>query len=324
MKIKDIGGEFALIDRLSAMVPKSHHELVAGIGDDAAVVRVAPEPAPYILVTTDLMVEGRHFHRQWAQPEQIGIKAAESNISDIAAMGGRPTWMFISLVLSHNMDVSWVQRLYEGIGLSCRRHGAIVAGGDTTRGEVNTINISLMGEVSPDHLCLRSHAQAGDALVVTGPLGASAAALALLQKGKTPCRYLLEKHLSPKCRLDVVDVIAPLANAMIDISDGLGSEVRHICEQSRAGAEIYADAVPLHDTVISAGEALEKAPVEFAVQGGEDYELLFSISEENLSALENTGITCYKVGKVLEHSAEAVFVTEEGRHPLSSGFNHFE
>ena len=185
MKIEEIGGEFALIDQLSRMVPKSHHELVVGIGDDAAVVRTAPEPAPYLLATTDIMVEGRHFHRQWAQPEQIGIKAAESNISDIAAMGGKPTWMFISLVLSREMDVDWVRRLYEGIGLSCRRHGAIVAGGDTTRGAANTINISLLGEVSPDLLCLRSHAQAGDTLAVTGTLGASAAALALLEKGET-------------------------------------------------------------------------------------------------------------------------------------------
>ena len=324
MSIQDSGGEFALIDRLSDMVPKSHHELVVGIGDDAAVVRTAPEPVPYLLVTTDIMVEGRHFHRQWAQPEQIGIKAAESNISDIAAMGGRPTWMFISLVLSHKMDVGWVQRLYVGIGSSCRRHGAIVAGGDTTRGEVNTINISLLGEVSPDLLCLRSHAKPGDALVVTGTLGASAAALALLENGETPCRYLLEKHVSPTCRLDVVNVIAPLANAMIDISDGLGSEVRHICEQSRVGAEIYADAIPLHDAVISAGEALDTAPVDFAIQGGEDYELLFSISEENLSALEKTGIPFHKVGKILEDCAEPTLVTEEGGRPLSSGFNHFD
>ena len=323
MKIKDIGGEFALIDRLSAMVPNSHHELVAGIGDDAAVLRTGPEPSPYLLVTTDIMVEGRHFDRRWAQPEQIGIKAAESNLSDIAAMGGRPTWMFISLVLSKEMDVGWVQRVYEGIGLSCRRHGAVVAGGDTTRGAANAINISLLGEVTPDLLCLRSHAQPGDTLVVTGTLGASAAALALLENGETPCRYLLEKHLSPTCRLDVVDVIAPLANAMIDISDGLGSEVRHICKQSRVGAEIYADAVPLHSAVISAGETLGKAPVDFAVQGGEDYELLFSISEKKLPMLEETGITWYKVGKVVEGGADPIIVIDEGRYPLSSGFNHF-
>ncbi len=323
MKINEMGGEFALIDRLGAMVPKSHRELLVGMGDDAAVIRIAPEPVPYLLATTDIMVEGRHFHRQWAQPEQIGIKAAESNISDIAAMGGKPTWMFISIVLSHETDVNWVQRLYDGIGLSCRRAGAIVAGGDTTQGAVNTINISLLGEVSPDLLCLRSHAKAGDALVVTGTLGASAAALALLEKGETPCRYLLEKHLSPTCRLDVAQTIAPLANAMIDISDGLGSEVRHICNQSRVGAEIYADAVPLHDTVVSAGETLEIAPVDFAVEGGEDYELLFSISEENLKTLEKTGVTCFRVGKVLESIKAPIFVTEDGRHPLSSGFNHF-
>ena len=324
MKIEEIGGEFALIDRLAKVVPGEHGDLVVGMGDDAAVIRMAPEPAPYLLATTDILIEERHFRRQWAEPEQIGIKAAESNISDIAAMGGKPTWMLISLALSPDTDVTWARRLYEGIGASCRRHGVIVAGGDTTQGSVNTINISLLGAVSPTHLCLRSQALDGDLLMVTGTLGASAAALALLSAGESPSDYLLEKHLTPACRMDVVDSIGPLANAMIDISDGLGSEVHHICNQSQVGADIYADAIPIHDAVHAAGKTLDRTPVDFAIQGGEDYELLFSISEDNLSALDNTGLTTYMVGKVVERDAGAILVTSDGRRALSSGFNHFE
>lgn len=323
MKIDEIGGEFALIDQLSQIVPSAHEDLLIGIGDDAAVIRTAPEPAPYLLVTTDILVEQRHFRRQWGRPEQIGMKAAESNISDIAAMGGKPTWMFVSLVLSEDSDVEWTRRLYEGIGVSCHRHGIIVAGGDTSQGSVNTINITLLGTVSPTHLCLRSHAKPGDLLMVTGTLGASSAALALLDQGKAPNAYLLEKHLAPTCRLDVVEAIAPLANAMIDISDGLGSEIRHICRQSSVGAEVYADAIPLHEAVIDAGKTLGSDPVEFAIKGGEDYELLFSLPERHLPALEQTGMTCYEVGKIVPDGTEPELVSNENRRPIPGGYNHF-
>jgi len=323
MKIEEIGGEFALIDLLSERVPNTHGDLVVGIGDDAAVIRTAPEPAPYLLATTDIMVEDRHFRRRWAGPEQIGIKAAESNLSDIAAMGGRPTWMFISLVLTKDTDETWARRLYDGIGASCRRHGVIVAGGDTTRGAVNAINITLLGTVAPAHLCLRSQALPGDLLMVTGPLGASAAALDLLTRGEPVADYLLGKHLSPACRLDAAASIAPLVHAMIDISDGLGSEVHHICNRSQVSAEIHADAIPLHETVRAAGETLQTPPVDFAIRGGEDYELLFSIKAENLPALEKTGIDFYKVGKVTAGDATPVLLTAEGRLPLERGFDHF-
>ncbi len=323
MEIEQIGGEFALIEQLSECVPNMHGDLLVGMGDDAAVIRTAPEPAPYLLVTTDILVEARHFHRRWAQPEQIGIKAAESNLSDIAAMGGRPTWMFISLVLAKDTPVKWARRLYEGIGAACRRHGVIVAGGDTSQGPVNTINITLLGSVAPAHLCLRSQAVPGDLLVVSGPLGASAAALALLTRGEPVCDYLLEKHLAPTCRLDAAAVIAPLAHAMIDISDGLGSEVHHVCHRSRVSAEIHAEAIPLHETVRAAGKTLQTPPVDFAIRGGEDYELLFSIDEENLRALEKTGVDFYKVGRVTAGDAAPVLLTAQGRLPLERGFNHF-
>ena len=324
MKIDDIGGEFALIDQLTKSAPIEHADLVVGVGDDAAVIRVAPEPAPYLLVTTDILVEGSHFKSEWATPEQIGIKAAECNISDIAAMGGTPTWMFISLVLTAGTDVQWPRGIYDGICRSCRQHGVIVAGGDTTRGAVNTINITLLGTVPPDHLRLRSHAEPGDLLMVTGPLGGSSAGLALLLEGKPTTPYLLEKHLTPKCRMDVSRRICGLANAMIDISDGLGSEVHHICQRSKTGAFINAASIPFHDDVRSAAALMGIDPLQFALSGGEDFELLFSISPENVEALRLTGITFYQVGKVVDQDEGIELINPDGtRRSLPGGYDHF-
>jgi thiamine-monophosphate kinase len=324
MKIEELGGEFALIDRLATIIPADHTNLIAGVGDDAAVIRTSPEPAPYLLVTTDILVEHRHFTPKWAKPVQIGIKAAECNISDIAAMGGRPAWMFISLVLTKQTEVAWAEELYAGISASCRRHGVVVAGGDTTQGPVNTINISLMGTVSQENLCLRSHAQPGDRLMVTGSLGASAAALSLKEHGQSPTDYLLEKHLSPGCRLDVSEAIAPLANAMIDISDGLGSEVRHICRQSDVGAEVLADAIPIHDDVRAAGKVLGVDPIDFALYGGEDFELLFSIPEKRVQTLIKTDVSFHSVGRITEDQNNPILVTAGEKRPILGGYDHFK
>jgi thiamine-monophosphate kinase len=324
MKIKDIGGEFALIDQLTQITSMDHADLIVGPGDDAAVIRTAPEPSPYLLVTTDILVEESHFKRKWATPEQIGTKAAECNISDIAAMGGTPAWMFISLVLTKDIDVQWIQAVYRSIGASCKRHGVIVAGGDTTLGTVNTINIALLGFVQEHELCLRSYARAGDLLMVTGPLGASAAGLALLNAGKKPCPYLLQKHLAPTCRLEASRVIAPLANAMIDISDGLGSEVHHICRQSNAGARIDAALIPLHDDVKAAADSLEIESLEFALSGGEDFELLFSIAPGKVAQLKQTGLACHPVGRIVELSEGLKLVHVDGSTtPLPGGYDHF-
>lgn len=324
MKIKEIGGELELIRRLSRIVPGTAPEVVKGIGDDAAVVRVAAEPAPYLLVTTDLLVDGRHFRRAWSGPEQIGIKAAECNVSDIAAMGGTPQWMFVSIVLPAEEEVDWVEGVYRGLSRSCRRHGIALIGGDTTQGPAAVISVTLLGSVAPRHLCLRSHARPGDLLTVTGPLGASAAALALLAAGRRPSGYLLEKHCTPRCRLDISGRIAPLAGAMIDISDGLGSEVHHICAESEVGAEIDARAVPLHDDVKAAARALGRDPLDWALSGGEDFELLFSITPERLEKLGKRDLTLHTVGRVTDRAGTVVLIGGgKDTTPLPGGYDHF-
>lgn len=325
MKIKDIGGEFALIHRLTKITKGGNPTLIAGVGDDAAVIQTAPGPAPYLLVTTDILVDQRHFSRQWATPEQIGFKAAECNVSDIAAMGGQPTWMFVSLVLTEETEVGWAEGLYRGLARSCRQHGIVVAGGDTTQGPTHTINIALLGTVTAESLCLRSHARPGDLLMVTGTLGASAAGLALLQRSREPTAYLRQKHLMPNCRLDAARQIAPLANAMIDISDGLGSEVHHICEQSLVGAVVEASRIPLHDDVQAAGKALNTDPIQFALSGGEDFELLFSMAPDKLDQLAQTNVTCYRVGHMVAEKGRPELIMPDGsRLPLPGGYDHFK
>jgi thiamine-monophosphate kinase len=325
MKINEFGGEFALIDRLARISPTHQTDLVVGMGDDAAVIRTAPEPAPYLLVTTDILVSGRHFKKEWAGARQVGIKAAECNVSDIAAMGGTPTWMFVSLVLSDQTPVEWAEELYQGLAASCSRRGVVVAGGDTTQGAVDTINIALLGSVDPGNLCLRSHARPEDLLFVSGTLGASAAGLALLLEGLPASDYLREKHLAPTCRLETGRRVAPLVNAMIDISDGLGSEVHHICDQSGTGAEIELERIPLHPDVVSAARKLRADPYQWALSGGEDFELLFSIAPDKLALLERTGFECYRVGKVTDAGAGIVLMQPDGsRTMLPSGYDHFK
>lgn len=324
MKIKEIGGEFGLIRRLAELMPSDRAEVIRGIGDDAAVLRIAPEPAPYLLITTDLLVEDRHFRRTWSTPEQIGLKAAECNLSDIAAMGGTPQWMFVSIVLPGDTQVEWIEGVYRGIVGSCRRQGVLLLGGDTTQGETVTINITLLGSVPPHHLCLRSDARPGDVLMVTGPLGASAAAYELLSHGHRPSEYLLQKHLAPASRLDISSRIAPLANAMIDISDGLGPEVRHLCEQSAVGARIDAHCIPIHDDVAAAGRRLNLDPTQWALSGGEDFELLFSITPANLERLKLTGLVLYEIGRITDRPDSIVLMSQGRTLPLPGGYDHFK
>jgi thiamine-monophosphate kinase len=324
MKIQDIGGEFSLIKRLADIVRIERPEVLVGIGDDAAVLRVGPPQAPLLLVTTDLLVENQHFKRDWATPKQVGIKAAECNISDIAAMGGTPSWMFVSLALPEQIEVAWVEDLYHGLQHCCQKHGIALLGGDTTRGQLVSINITLMGFAPHEHLCLRNGANPGDLLLVTGPLGGSAACLAMLHQGFQPSDYLIRKHLTPQSRMDISPHIAPLASAMIDISDGLGSEVHHICKSSGVGAEIYATQVPIHPEVEKAAQKLSIDALSWAISGGEDFELLFSIGSDRYNQLVAQGLSATVVGHVTDRSDQITMINPDGRkEPLLGGFNHF-
>ncbi len=322
MQIKDLGGEFALIDKITRLSPIHHQDLEKGIGDDTAVIRSGD--GAYVLVTTDMLVENDHFRIDWSQPDQIGIKAVECNVSDIAAMGGTPTFMFVSLALPGETDTKWVESLYKGMATSCEKHGVVIAGGDTTKGGLVTISITLMGITDGKRLCLRSHAEPGDLLAVTGLLGGSAACLSMLDKGHKPTEYLMQKHLTPTCRLDASKKIAPHAKAMIDISDGLASEVNHICAQSGTGAVVFEDKIPVHDDVAAAGKTAGKPPSLFALDGGEDFELLFTFDPSKQKDLDRTGVDYVVVGKITEREKGCNILLQSGEtRPLQGGFNHF-
>jgi thiamine-monophosphate kinase len=324
MLIREIGGEVVLIEKLAKLVPQKHKELLTGIGDDAAVIKMANDKQNYLLVTTDTLIANDHFNTRWSTAEQIGHKSVECNVSDIAAMGGTPTLMFISLVLTPATTLEWVENLYHGIQAACNRYKIVVAGGDTTHGQVETINITLLGKVFKKNLCLRSHAEPGDILAVSGQLGASAAGLSCLRKNIPLTPHLQKKHLNPKCRLAAAQKIAPFVHAMIDISDGLASEVNHICKQSNTGAYILAKDIPLHAEVKKAGAKLGVDPLDFALNGGEDFELLFSINENNLKQLDKTGLPYFIVGKITNKDRECVLIRESGeRIPLKGGYDHF-
>jgi thiamine-monophosphate kinase len=190
---------------------------------------------------------------------------------------------------------------------------------------LDTVNIALLGSVEPDELCLRSRARPGDLLLVSGTLGASAAGLALLLKNLPASDYLREKHLAPTCRLKTGRCVAPLVNAMIDISDGLGSEVHHICKQSGTGAEIEVERIPLHPDVLSAARQLRSDPYQWALSGGEDFELLFSIAPDKLALLDQTGVEYHTVGKVTDASTGIVIIQPDGsRTELPGGYDHFK
>jgi thiamine-monophosphate kinase len=281
MKIEQIG-EFELIERLARSLNKPGAKVIVGIGDDAAVIDVGTED--YLLFTTDMLVENIHFSRQYATGYQIGWRAMAANISDIAAMGGLPGVAAVSLGVAGEAEVEWVEDLYKGMQELAAKYGVDIIGGDTVSSPQIIINIALTGKVSISNLSLRSHAQLGDLILVTGDFGGSAAGLEVLQKAKSEIEnaeydYVVSRHLMPDPRIDASQIIVkhPLCHALTDSSDGLASDLRNIGLASGVGAKVYATQIPIHEATKKVAEGTNKKPLEFALHGGEDYELVFTM-----------------------------------------------
>ncbi len=327
MLIKDIG-EFNLIKRMSASLGAAGSHVIAGIGDDAAALR---SPTGRLqLVTTDMLVEDVHFRTSTTEPFQLGWKSLAVNISDIAAMGGEPTYAFVSIGLPRETTVEFVDELYSGMRKAAEAYSVDIVGGDTVSAPQLIINVALLGEVEEENLILRSGAKAGNALVVTGDLGGSGAGLAILEHD-LPIEGT-EKHLVPVPRVREGRLLAKsgYVTSMIDISDGLASEVHHICEESGTGAEIYMRKIPLSENVRRVAEYTRKPPYEFALFGGEDYELLFTCQSDKVSlltkdVLENCNTPLTTVGRIVETSGSITIADASGRIvPLTPrGYNHF-
>jgi len=296
-----------------------HPDAVLGIGDDCAIFR--SRKGNYV-VTTDMIVEGDHFSLDYFTPYEIGIKAMESNVSDIAAMGSTPLFAFISICLKPGTSEKFIRDFYRGIHSSARRHKIDIMGGDTTHGALTVVNITLIGHSKPgERLILRSGAKTGDLIYTTGKLGASTAGLKLFRKKMAGHPFVKEKHTQPSCRLDISGKIAAIANSMEDISDGLASEVRNICLASRKGAIIYAERVPIARETCLAAKAVGESALDFALFGGEDFELVFTVSPRRKKEAGKYGTL---VGKIIG-SRGKIFLQQGSKLALLKkfGYDHF-
>lgn len=330
-------GEFGLIDRFrDTLGPASRPDIIAGIGDDAAVYRVG-EGRVHI-VTTDMLVEGVHFDRTFMPLGHLGFKALSVNVSDIVAMNGRPCYATVSLGLPNNVSVEQAETLYAGIAQAARQYGVAVVGGDTSAAERLIISITAIGDAAEDDVVYRSGAEPGDALCVTGDLGAAAAGLKVLlaekeafldvdsQPDLRDWSYLVERHLAPQARVDRLKQWKEVGfrpKALIDISDGLASEVHHICRASGVGAYLHLPLLPVHQQTFAAAERFGDRPENFALFGGEDYELLFAADHEALRALPEDSYAV--IGEVTAFAGDVTLaIDEENAVPLEpQGYRHF-
>ncbi|MFH1225183.1 MAG: thiamine-phosphate kinase [Candidatus Diapherotrites archaeon] len=315
MKIDGIKSEQELIARISRR-PKNKNVLV-GIGDDAAVLRWKKNL--HLLISTDAMVEGNHFTRAWFTPKQIGLKAVESNVSDIAAMGGVPKHILVSLALPKETPLAFVDGFYSGLHSASDKYKIGIIGGNLTGAGEISITVTILGEVRPDDLCLRSSARVGDYIVVSGHLGKGAAGLNLFRKGVHGHDIAKRSYLMPKAQLAKSRRIAKYVNAMEDVSDGLASEVRNICLASSCGAVIYAGKVPLSTSTINAAHACGNSALDYALFGGEDFELVCTVPKKNLRMVG--GVI---VGRIT--SGKKIMLERNGKKTEMSrfGYDHFK
>ncbi|MBE0447075.1 MAG: thiamine-phosphate kinase [Actinobacteria bacterium] len=332
MKVKDIG-EFALIERIAEIVEHADERVILTIGDDTAVVR--PTESGYSLLTTDLLVENVHFTLDTINSWQLGYKSIAVNISDIAAMGGLPNYAVISLAMDPETDVDQIEDLYRGMEDASIKYGLRIVGGDVTKSEKLIINVALLGEVEEENLCRRSDAMVGDVIMVTGELGASAAGLRLILNPEIALKVkeagaLKRAHFLPEPRVEPGRILASLGiNAMEDISDGLVSEVKHICEASSVGARLFLNKIPVAKGVDKVATLTGERAIDIAISGGEDYELVFTAPKELNGLVEKAmtaiGTRVAAIGEIVDISNGIKVIDWSGEErPLEvSGYTHF-
>jgi thiamine-monophosphate kinase len=329
-------GEFTLIDRIRKILPVSgNRDLVVDIGDDTAVVRMDARRG--LLLTCDIQVEGRHFRFDQTTPYQLGRRAMAVNLSDIASMGGKPTYALVSLGLTAAFPVGAYDRLFEGMRDELRPHGAYIIGGNLARTrEGLVVDITLLGEVPLARVLTRGGARPGDRIFVTGTLGASGAGFQALRLfgEKVPRKYreLVTRHVTPTPRVTLGRRISGsgVASAMIDLSDGLAGDLFHVCSRSGVGAEIHEDRLPLPAYIREIAEKSGKSVLDLALHSGEDYELLFTVSpgasaRKIRSIPGDTGVPVTEIGKIVARREGYRLVDSRGnKTPLRpSGWDHF-
>jgi len=324
-------GEFGLIELIRKKCGKPNQRVVLGIGDDAAILK--SKAGQLQILTTDALIETIHFNLDYFTFFQLGWRALAANLSDIAAMGGKPVCAVVTLGLNDRISVENVLELYDGMLALGRKVNCSIAGGDTVRSpKFLMISISVLGEVEKGGVVTRSRAKIGDLICVTRQLGEAQAGLELFlerrkRKGLGFSAELTQKHLLPFPRLAESEFLVKKfrLNSMIDISDGLASDLHHLCEKSKVGALLYADKIPVSPKAIQAARILGRDAFEFALQGGEEYELLFTMGKkEAIKLLKSSKFKFTLIGEVISQK-EGIWLLKSGRNLklLPKGYTHF-
>ena len=332
-------GEFGLIEHLTRNIELQQASSIVGVGDDAAVI---DHFGKQTVITTDLLLEGVHFDLMYTPLKHLGYKAAVVNFSDIYAMNAIPTQLLVSIGISNRFSVEAVSEIYEGIYAACHKYGVDLVGGDTSSSQKGLVlSVSAIGEVAPDAFVKRNTAQKGDLLCVSGDLGAAYVGLLFLEREKkifleSPQvqpdlegeQYVIGKLLKPEARKDIVTFLSDAGikpTAMMDISDGLSSEILHLCKQSQLGCVLYEEKIPVAEATRLAAYKFEIDPTACALSGGEDYELLFTLPAADYDKLVlNEQISV--IGYMTEAEQGARIITKGGStHPLTAqGWNHIK
>lgn len=331
-------GEFGLIEHLSKEVKHYDERTVKGIGDDAAVFDAGDE---YVLISTDMLIEGVHFDLSYMPLQHLGYKAVAVNVSDIAAMNGTPRQVTVSIGLSNRFSVEAVDVLYEGIHAACEAYRVDLVGGDTTTSRAGlVISVTAMGTVEKDKASYRSGAKTSEILCVTGDLGAAYIGLQVLEREKQEFMgnpnmqpkldrypYVVGRQMRPNARMDIIHELKDLnivPTSMIDVSDGLASDVFHICKASGLGVAIYEDKLPIDKEAFETAAEFGFDPNTCALNGGEDYELLFTITQEDFEKVKNHP-EIHTVGYMQPKEKGRTLVTRAGNQIelQAQGWKHF-
>ena len=330
-------GEFGLINHLTKNIKIQNSSTKLGIGDDCAIVAY---PKSQILISTDIMVEDVHFDLMYTPLKHLGYKAAMSNISDICAMNGIPKQITVGIALSSKYSLEAIEEIYAGIILACNKHKIDIIGGDTTSSKKGLfISITIIGEAKKSAVSFRSGAKENDLICVTGDLGAAYMGLQLLEREKQVFiaapgtqpdlqgkDYILERFLKPEARVDIIasfETMGIVPTSMIDISDGLASEILHICKSSDKGCTIYEEKIPIDQLTYETAREFNLDPTVCALNGGEDYELLFTIDQKDYEKIKNDP-NISVIGFISSNKDACNMISKsETIHPLTAqGWNH--
>jgi thiamine-monophosphate kinase len=332
-------GEFGLIDHLTKNIKLTHPSTIKGAGDDAAVLDFKDKK---VLVSTDMLLEGIHFDLAYTPLKHLGYKAIQVNLSDIYAMNGTATQVTVSLGFSSKFPLEAVEELYDGMLLACEKYKIDLIGGDTTSSKQGlVISVTSIGYADENDIVYRNTAQEGDLLCVSGDLGGAYTGLQLLEREKKIFLenpniqpdlegkdYIVERQLKPEARWDIIELLKDVKvvpTSMIDVSDGLASEILHICRQSNKGCNLYEEKIPIDPMTFDTAREFNLDPTVCALSGGEDYELLFTIKQADYDKIKfNSDISI--IGHITEASAGCNLITKAGNsHELKAqGWNAFK